>query len=174
MMAKEATLDGAKIAARDHQGQAQGIEGDPERGVKAIALFLDRVVLVAAIEGGQHPEDLGIGDVLFPPLAVVAADDVAVGLDLNDAVAHQFVAHAIKGHVQPLESPGDRSDLDGVPAVAEHGPHADAHGGGGVESLLAQDFFDAEYRLVHWRTPFSFIWAMKSAAQRRAVSASTS
>jgi len=72
---------------------------------------------------GHYTENLVIGNAILTSYIMVAADDVIVGADLQDAVEDVFVAMLVENCVVALAAGGGvfATDFDNVAALAEKG-----------------------------------------------------
>ena len=70
--------------------------------IDAVPEFVDCVIFSLAIKGGKHTDDLRIGDVFLERFAVVAADDIAVGRNLDNSVKDDPVSPSVERNIQTL------------------------------------------------------------------------
>ena len=107
------------------------IEGNPHAGIDTIAAIPDGDEASANAVAGSTPEAHDNsrherpGDNLLPD-AVVPAEDIAVGTDLQDTVDDITVPPVVDSHVVSLQFLPDGMNQNRIPAVTEHRVHTHA------------------------------------------------
>ena len=96
-----------------------------------------------ADDAGHDAEDLRVGDAVLAPDIVVAADNVVVRADFQDAVEDVLVATLVEDGVVALAAGGGvfAVNFDDVAALADEWDHGSASIGVNYIVILFQQFF---------------------------------
>ena len=147
-------------------------QGAPDAAVQTVAGAGQVHRMVAAVEAGKYADDLA----LLHPLrgqAVVTADEVALRQDAYHPMQDIFLPHAIQRDIVAAQAALGRAENDGVAARAQHGVHAGAPRGGGVDALGRQHVLNTAGGHGS-RKPLSAIWRSMAATSAAACSGVTS
>ena len=123
--------------AQQMNGVAQGIQTLPKRGIQAVTAVGCRHMTRAAVEFGHHTQYPLVRNLLLF-VGVIAADDVDIFFDGNDAVQHIFSVRATVQRQIPATKTvcSHGLDDDAILSVAQHRSHTDPDCGADIKAVL--------------------------------------